>query len=593
MRADFELAARVAVIAAAFAGALAVGPAGAQPAGARPGGARFGASERYLSVHTETPLDTARVAALGRSLEPPLEPVPGVSNRTTQVYRYRAGSDDESALEALRAQLGDDAVVSALPGRYSRLFEPDAPRPAVSARIAASIAEVRRYAPASVQAVVATPPAAVVAQLLRAELDPLADVGTVRVAAIGGAPTMDMNLAGVAARFVATAGEQRPDGSTVIEGEVLALSGRVLGPGVVIAAANGVQASFHVDGRIFDLRPVPAADALADATDAAADDDAADDADGGDADDAPPGAALLSEVGTTGAYADHSDAAYEALALVDAGVAASAASDSDPSDAAALAPRSVTLVVAYTPAAAALLGRINRTVEQAVRIDAATTNGYLRAQDVPIELELPPGAVLEVDYAEARCADHGPCRPAPEARDREALQAGVGAFAPFAALRAARRGDVAVLVADIQPQPGGAAACGIAGGFAAATPDAAVIVVDAACLNMMANYTVMHEIGHLLGAHHDLSVDPGAQPGLSGFVHDAGGPASWRDVMSYPRACNACQRRPLFSSKGCVLLDPATNDCAVTGTEAENAIVAVRRHAPRLAEVGERAWPMP
>ena len=48
-----------------------------------------------------------------------------------------------------------------------------------------------------------------------------------------------------------------------------------------------------------------------------------------------------------------------------------------------------------------------------------------------------------------------------------------------------------------------------------------------------ANYTVAHEVGHLIGARHDLSYVNGTK---------------WRDIMSVRESCGGCPRVPVWSS---------------------------------------------
>src|SRR5262249_60860484 len=60
------------------------------------------------------------------------------------------------------------------------------------------------------------------------------------------------------------------------------------------------------------------------------------------------------------------------------------------------------------------------------------------------------------------------------------------------------------------------------------------------------SYTVGHEIGHLIGARHDLSLDKNMNPFPYGHGYVNG--TKWRDIMSYKDSCGGCPRIPVWSN---------------------------------------------
>jgi hypothetical protein len=91
-------------------------------------------------------------------------------------------------------------------------------------------------------------------------------------------------------------------------------------------------------------------------------------------------------------------------------------------------------------------------------------------------------------------------------------------------LRDHYRADVAILVVD---DPKG---CGLATRVQA-DADEAFAVVHHECA--ATSYTVAHEIGHLIGARHELSYVNGTK---------------WRDIMGSKESCGGCPRIPVWSS---------------------------------------------
>jgi peptidyl-Asp metalloendopeptidase len=91
-------------------------------------------------------------------------------------------------------------------------------------------------------------------------------------------------------------------------------------------------------------------------------------------------------------------------------------------------------------------------------------------------------------------------------------------------LRDQYRADVAVLIVD------DADGCGLATRVGADEEDA-FAVVHHTCAKT--NFSLVHEIGHLIGASHER-----------GYVHGT----EWRDIMSYKANCGGCPRLPVWSN---------------------------------------------
>jgi hypothetical protein len=104
-------------------------------------------------------------------------------------------------------------------------------------------------------------------------------------------------------------------------------------------------------------------------------------------------------------------------------------------------------------------------------------------------------------------------------------------------LRDKYRADVGILLVD---DPSG---CGLSTRVHADANEA-FAVVHHACAVM--TYSLGHEVGHLIGARHDRSMDNSTEPFPygHGYVHGT----KWRDIMSYKQSCGGCPRLPVWSS---------------------------------------------
>ena len=118
-----------------------------------------------------------------------------------------------------------------------------------------------------------------------------------------------------------------------------------------------------------------------------------------------------------------------------------------------------------------------------------------------------------------------------------AMVDGTGPFKGLRKLRNDKRADVVALIVD---DPSG---CGLSTRVAA-DADEAFVVVHHACAAL--TYSVAHEIGHIIGARHDMTLDRSTQPFPYGHGYVNG--TKWRDVMSYKASCNGCPRQPFWSN---------------------------------------------
>jgi hypothetical protein len=134
-------------------------------------------------------------------------------------------------------------------------------------------------------------------------------------------------------------------------------------------------------------------------------------------------------------------------------------------------------------------------------------------------------------------------------------------------LRNKYRADVAVLIVD---DPKG---CGLSTRVFA-DADEAFSVVHHECA--AATYSLAHEIGHLIGARHDLHSDDSMTPFPYGHGYVCG--TTWRDIMSYKESCGGCPRLPVWSSPNVMVRGKSAGNAEFD----DNARV-IAEHAARVA----------
>ena len=133
-------------------------------------------------------------------------------------------------------------------------------------------------------------------------------------------------------------------------------------------------------------------------------------------------------------------------------------------------------------------------------------------------------------------------------------------------LREKYRADVAILIVD---DPKG---CGLATRVFADAEEAFAVVHHECAAS---SYSVAHEIGHIIGARHDLNLDKMVTPFSYGHGYVNG--TKWRDIMSYKESCGGCPRMPVWSGPTVMVRgEPAGS------AELDNARV-IREQAARVA----------
>jgi hypothetical protein len=142
---------------------------------------------------------------------------------------------------------------------------------------------------------------------------------------------------------------------------------------------------------------------------------------------------------------------------------------------------------------------------------------------------------------------------------------GDGVMEEIHAVRDRHAADVAVLVVH---DPRG---CGLSTRVAA-DADEAFAVVHHECA--VTTYSLAHEIGHIIGARHDRSLDSSDSPFPHGHGHVT---PHWRTMMAYQAACDGCPRVPFWSNPEVTIAGEPT------GTESANNAKVIREHAARVA----------
>ena len=217
------------------------------------------------------------------------------------------------------------------------------------------------------------------------------------------------------------------------------------------------------------------------------------------------------------------------------------------------APITITLIVAYTAAAAARYTDIRRDL---IELAVAETNQSFRESGIDnVRVKLVHG--FKANYAEAGSHfDHL----------LKFAERGDGVMDEIHLLRDKYRADVALLIVDDSN------GCGLSAGVAPEA-DRAFAVVHHGCAASV--YSLGHEIGHIIGARHDLGLDDSEQPFAYGHGFVNGN--KWRTMMGYEHSCDGCPRLPVWSNPNVMIKGEAA------GSKFSNNARVIREQAARVA----------
>lgn len=213
----------------------------------------------------------------------------------------------------------------------------------------------------------------------------------------------------------------------------------------------------------------------------------------------------------------------------------------------------ITLIIAYTRAAARHYTDISRDLIALAVAEA--NNSFVRSGIDSVRLEVVH--VYQTDYVE-RGTHFEHMYGFAEKRDGYADE--------IHSLRERYRADIAIMIVDDMN------GCGLSAGVAPPA-DRAFAVVHHGCA--ATTYSLAHEVGHILGARHDLGYDDTKTPFAYGHGYVNG--TKWRTMMSYEQSCGGCPRLPLWSNPDLKFRGESVGD------ELANNARVIREGAKRVA----------
>lgn len=223
-------------------------------------------------------------------------------------------------------------------------------------------------------------------------------------------------------------------------------------------------------------------------------------------------------------------------------------------DAGTSPPTTITLIIAYTRAAARHYANIRKDL---IALAVAEANQSLVRSGIEgVRIEVVH--IYETDYVEQGTHFEHMFRFA-EKKD--------GFADEIHTLRDRYKADVAVMIVNDSN------GCGLSAGIAPPA-DRAFAVVHHGCA--AATYSLAHEIGHVIGARHDTGYDDTKTPFAYGHGYVNG--TKWRTMMSYEQSCGGCPRLPIWSNP-----DMRVQGEAVGNELANNARV-IREGAKRVSD---------
>jgi hypothetical protein len=205
----------------------------------------------------------------------------------------------------------------------------------------------------------------------------------------------------------------------------------------------------------------------------------------------------------------------------------------------------ISVLFAYTKKAASHYTDIHKDI--ALLAAEQTTQSFRNSKIGNVRVEIAGSYMTDYDESEGNLYNH-----LWRFADR-----GDGYMEEVHKIRDEKKADIAILIVD---SPTG---CGLATRVAAFANEAfAVVHHDCAT----STFSIAHEIGHLIGARHDRSLDKSTMPFPYG--HGFANSTKWRTMMAYKSSCDGCPRLPIWSSpvveiEGEAAGDPNTNNSRV------------------------------